>query len=105
VAARVTPEEVAYYSSPACPWGQTAKSIRGADNVLVREDCWEQLRHGLNRNDNPDLYSEVWENVENPSQPRPAFLRARHRDPDQGPFSAPSDPKTPPGELRLRGSQ
>jgi hypothetical protein len=47
--------------------------------LLVREDCWENLRARLNPIDNPDLYTEVWENVENPSQPRPAFLRARHR--------------------------
>jgi len=88
VAVRITPEEVAYYSPPVCPWGQTARLIPGTDYVLVREDCWEQLRARLNRNDNPDLYTEVWENMENPAQTRPAFLRARHGDFGVDPFSA-----------------
>ena len=88
VAARITPEEVAYYSPPSCPWGETAKPIRGTDYILVREDCWEGLRATITRNNNPDLYTEVWDNMENPSQGRPAFLRARHRDLIPGRFSA-----------------
>jgi hypothetical protein len=80
VAARITPEEIAFYSAPTCPWGETAKVIRDTEYILVREDCWEQLRIRLKRDDNPDLYTEVWEDMENPSQPRPAFLRERHRD-------------------------
>jgi hypothetical protein len=91
VAVRITPEEVAYYSPQACPWGQTARLIPGTDYVLVREDCWEQLRARLNRDDNPDLYTEVWENMENPAQTRPAFLRDRHGDFGADPFSARSD--------------
>jgi hypothetical protein len=78
-AVRITPEEVAYYSPQSCVWGETAKRISDTDYLLVREDCWEQLRARLNPNDNPDLYAEVWEDMENPSQPRPVFLRARHR--------------------------
>jgi hypothetical protein len=79
VAARITPEEVAYYSSPGCPWGETGKLIRGTNYVLVREDCWEQLRAQVTREDNPDLYTELWESSENPSQKRPGFLRARYQ--------------------------
>jgi len=90
VAVRVTPEEVAYYSPTTCPWGETARLIPGTDYLLVREDCWEQLRARLNRNDNPDLYMEVWEDMENPAQSRPAFLRRRHGD-SGGPFAAPKD--------------
>jgi hypothetical protein len=45
----------------------------------VREDCWEQLRANVNPKDNLDLYVEVWQDSENPSQLRPAFLRAKHR--------------------------
>jgi hypothetical protein len=78
VAMRITPEEVAFYSPPSCPWGETAKTIPGTDYLLVREDCWEQLRARIRQSENPDLYVEVWENGENPSQPRPAFLRARY---------------------------
>jgi hypothetical protein len=78
VAMRITPEEVAFYSPPSCPWGQTATTIPGTDYLLVREDCWEQLRARIPQSENPDLYVEVWENMENPSQPRPAFLRARY---------------------------
>jgi hypothetical protein len=78
VAMRITPEEVAYYSPPSCPWGETARSIPGTDYILVREDCWEQLRARIQQSDNPDLYVEVWGNMENPSQPRPRFLRLRH---------------------------
>lgn len=48
--------------------------------AVLREDCWEQLRARLTRKDNPDLYTEVLENIENPSQARPEFLRARHRE-------------------------
>jgi len=89
VAVRITPEEVAYYSPTTCPWGETARLIPGTDYLLVREDCWEQLRARLNRNDNPDLYMEVWENMENPAQSRPAFLRGRHG--DSGGAFAPKD--------------
>lgn len=81
VAARITPEEVAYYSPPSCPWGESARPIPGTDYLLVREDCWEQLRAAIHANDNPDLYIEVWQDPENPSQPRPVFLRARRRTP------------------------
>jgi hypothetical protein len=77
VAVRITPEEVAYYSPPQCPWGQTARMIQGTGYVLVREDCWEQLRTQITRDENPDLYAEVWKNMENPSQARPDFLRIR----------------------------
>jgi hypothetical protein len=79
VAARITPEEVAYYSPPGCRWGETGKMIRGTDYLLVREDCWEQLRAHVTRDDNPDLYTELWESSENPSQKRPGFLRARYQ--------------------------
>jgi hypothetical protein len=79
VAARITPEELAYYSPPECAWGKTARLIRGTQYVLVREDCWQKFRSQLKKPDNPDLYAEVWEDVENPSQPRPSFLRARRR--------------------------
>ena len=79
VAARITPEEVAYYSPPGCRWGETGKMIRGTDYLLVREDCWEQLRAQVTRDDNPDLYTELWESSENPSQKRPGFLRARYQ--------------------------
>ena len=79
VAVRITPEEVAYYSPPGCRWGETGKMIRGTDYVLVREDCWEQLRAQVTRDDNPDLYTELWESSENPSQKRPGFLRARYQ--------------------------
>jgi hypothetical protein len=89
VASRVTPEEMAYYSPPGCPFGQTAKLIHGTDYILVREDCWEQLRARLSRTENPDLYAEVWENMENPSQTRPAFMRTRYRNRGLDPFSAP----------------
>jgi hypothetical protein len=78
VAIRITPEEVAYYSPPSCLWGETARTIPDTAYLLVREDCWEQLRARLTRADNPDLYIEVWEDPENPSQPRPGFLRSRH---------------------------
>jgi hypothetical protein len=96
VVARVTPEEVAFYSPASCPWGESAKAIRGTDYLLVREDCWERFRLAVNRQDAPDLYSEVWENAENPSQLRPAFLRARHRDTGQEWFPAPTDDKQQP---------
>jgi hypothetical protein len=86
VAARITPEEVAYYSPPACLWGQTANSIDGTGYLIVREDCWEELRARLTRSENPDLYIEVWENMENPSQPRPAFLHDKHPDAGSDPF-------------------
>jgi hypothetical protein len=89
VAARIAPEEVAYYSPPTCPWGETAKLVRGTDYVLVREDCWEQLRAQLNPNDDPDLYSEVWDNMESPSRARPAFRRSRYRDLVQRSFPVP----------------
>jgi hypothetical protein len=79
VAVRITPEETVYYSPPTCAWGETARAIPGTDYLLIREDCWEQLRAGLNPNDNPDLYMEVWQDMDNPSQPRPAFLRVKHR--------------------------
>lgn len=88
VASRITPEEVAFYSSPSCVWGEAAKTIDDTDYVLVREDCWESLRARLNPKDNPDLYTEVWEDVENPSQPRPAFLRVRHRNAVERAFPA-----------------
>jgi hypothetical protein len=77
VAEQITPEEMAYYSPPNCPWGKTADLLPGTDVVLVREDCWEDFRLRINKVDNPDLYTEVWENSENPSQPRPDFLRKR----------------------------
>jgi hypothetical protein len=80
IAARITPEEVAYYSPSQCPWGESAWAIRATGYVLVREDCWEQIRAQITRDENPDLYTEVWDNMENPSQTRPDFLRARHRD-------------------------
>jgi hypothetical protein len=90
VAARITPEEVAYYSPSQCPWGQTAWTIRGTGYVLVREDCWEQLRAQVDRDENPDLYAEIWNNMENPSQTRPDFLRVRYQDLNQSPFSPPN---------------
>jgi hypothetical protein len=78
LAVRVTPEELAYYSPMGCAWGRTAKLVHGTQYLLVREDCWQGFRAQLNRFDTPDLYTEVWENMENPAQARPAFLRARH---------------------------
>jgi hypothetical protein len=89
VATRITPEEVAYYSPPQCPWGQTARIIRGTGYVLVREDCWELLRSRITRDENPDLYTEIWMDMENPSQMRPDFLRSRYGDWGQGGFSRP----------------
>jgi hypothetical protein len=91
VTVRITPEEVAYYLPPRCPWGETARAVPGTDYVVIREDCWEQLRADLNAKDNPDLYLEVWQDMDNPSQPRPAFLRARHREEAKGPFAPYAD--------------
>lgn len=88
VTVRITPEEAAYYLPPRCSWIETARAIPGTDYLVIREDCWEQLREGLNAKDNPDLYLEVWEDMDNPSQPRPAFLRAKHRDDARGLFPA-----------------
>ena len=79
VATRVTPEEVAYYAPTACQWSETARTIPDTDYLLVREDCWEQLRTNVDPKDNPDLYVELWEDPENPSGARPAFLRNRHQ--------------------------
>ena len=83
VALRVTPEEMAYYSPTSCLWGETARAISGTDYLLVREDCWEQFRANVSPKDNPDLYIEVWEDSENPSQTRPEFLRTKHRGSDK----------------------
>jgi len=80
IAAQITPEEMAFYSPVTCPWGETATLLSGTDYLLVREDCWEKFRSRLNRTDNPDLYTVVCENSENPSHPRPSFLRNRHTD-------------------------
>jgi hypothetical protein len=91
VALRITPEEVAYYSPAECPWGETARRIPGTAYLLIREDCWEQLRANINQNDNPDLYMEVWQDAENPSQPRPAFLRGRHHGDADSAFPAFAD--------------
>jgi hypothetical protein len=88
-AARVTPEELAFYSPQGCAWGRTARTIRGTQYLLVREDCWEKFRSRIDRSQNPDLYAEIRENMENPSQARPAFLRARQRLP-AFPTSAPA---------------
>lgn len=90
VAARVTPEELAYYSPDGCSWGETAIRIPGTQLLLVREDCWEGFRARINSRENPDLYMEVWQNMENPSQLRPAFLREKYRHVAQGTFPAPS---------------
>lgn len=89
IALRITPEEVAYYSPPTCLWGETARTIPATDYLLVREDCWEQLRANVSRKDNPDLYVELWENAENPSGERPTFLRSKHRDHSVGEFPIP----------------
>jgi hypothetical protein len=91
VALRITPEEVAYYSPANCLWGETARTIPGTDYLLVREDCWEQLRANVSPKDNPDLYVEVWEDSENPSQARPAFLRTKHRGGSDKDFPVPSE--------------
>ena len=88
VTVRITPEEAAYYLRPSCPWVETARAIPGTDYLVIREDCWEQLREGLNAKDNPDLYLEVWQDMDNPSQLRPAFLRDKHRLDARGPFPA-----------------
>jgi hypothetical protein len=90
VTMRVTPEEVAYYSPVTCQWSETARTIPDTDYFLVREDCWEQFRANVNPEDNPDLYVELWEDSENPSGVRPAFLRERHRDVSNEGFPAPS---------------
>lgn len=78
VALRVTPEELAFYAPAACQWGNTAMQIHGTPLLFVREDCWEQFRAHLSFHDNPDLYQEAWQDAENPSQPRPAFLRKKY---------------------------
>jgi hypothetical protein len=91
VATRVTPEEVAYYAPTTCQWSETARTIPDTDYLLVREDCWEQLRKNVNPKDNPDLYVEMWEDSENPSQVRPAFLLAKHHDSSDKEFSALSE--------------
>jgi hypothetical protein len=88
VTVRITPEEAAYYLPSRCQWVETARAIPGTDYLVIREDCWEQLREGLNAKDNPDLYLEVWQDMDNPSQLRPAFLRAKHRHDARGPFPA-----------------
>lgn len=79
VAMGLTPEEIAYYSPARCPWGETSSLIPGTPWILVREDCWEQFRANVDPNTNPDLYLVLWQNMENPSQPRPGFLRERLR--------------------------
>jgi len=80
VAMRVTPEEVTYYAPATCQWSGTARTIPDTDYSLVREDCWEHLRTNVDPKDNPDLYVELWDDPENPSGKRPAFLSEKHRE-------------------------
>lgn len=79
VSLRVTPEELVFYAPAACLWGDTAMQIRGTSLLLVREDCWERFRAAISSYQNPDLYQQVWQDAENPSRQRPAFLRKKYQ--------------------------
>ena len=72
-------------------WPTTRRRLACGEKTRKREDySWnrlsaraggllEEFRANVHPEDNPDLYVELWQDSENPSELRPAFLRTRHR--------------------------
>jgi len=82
-------EELNYFSGERCGWtsGMMA-ALPETDYFLIREDCWQALRGKITAEDDADLYERAWATAINPSQPRPKFLYAKHRNDAQDEFPA-----------------
>jgi hypothetical protein len=81
----VRPDEIWTYLSPEC---RELLEFGRKDYLLMREDCWENARGELVREEDSDLYDRVWSPVWNPSRKRPAFLYPKHEHDEETEFPA-----------------
>lgn len=81
----VRPDEVWTYLSPEC---RDLLEFGRKDYLLIREDCWEDARGKLIREEDSDLYDRSWSPVWNPSRKRPAFLYPKHENDEDSEFPA-----------------
>jgi hypothetical protein len=77
LARQVSPGELLPFMKGACAGGGPTWITLRPDALLIREDCWEEIRAGIRKEENEDLYERVWDHPINPSKKRPAFLRNR----------------------------
>ncbi|HEX5036510.1 MAG TPA: hypothetical protein VFX30_05075 [bacterium] len=77
----IRPDEIWTYLSPEC---RDRLEFGRKDYLLVREDCWEDARRKLVREEDSDLYDRAWNPVWNPSKKRPAFLYPKHENDQDG---------------------
>ncbi len=85
----ITPDELHYRLSEECGW-ESERILRLAtpSHILIREDCWQDFRKKIRREDDAALYERVWESPQNPSQHRPAFLYPKHAEDQDDAFPA-----------------
>jgi len=70
-----TPEEIFFYMPEYCSWDSDyILQFSGSHYVLIREDCYFDMRNSVQEEQNPELYNTLWNNEINPSIPRPTFL-------------------------------
>ncbi len=79
VVKHVSPGELFPYMGRTCGPGSSTWFVLRPDAFLIREDCWEQLRSGVQKEENEDLYDRVWDNGANPYKKRPVFLQKRQK--------------------------
>ncbi len=84
----VSPEEAFAYLPTECSWGEAAERLREPQYLLVRENCYAQMRAAIRQDMNPELYDLLWSNTMNPSRPRPDFLYKKHTDDPEEAFPA-----------------
>lgn len=85
----VTATELHAHLPPECGWASgLAEHFPGTPYSLLREDCYRSFRGAVRQPHNPELHALLWESPMNPSEPRPAFLYAKHADEEDGEFSA-----------------
>ncbi len=70
-------ELLPYLEGPCAPGSKTWFTLRPG-TLLIREDCWEEIRSKILPGENEDLYGRIWDNQSNPSHKRPPFLDIRH---------------------------
>ena len=81
------PNEI-YARLPAeCSW-EDARLFPTERYILLREDCYADLRDALQREDNPELHDLLWNDTLNPNTPRPAFLYNKHKNEEPTEFPA-----------------
>lgn len=75
----VTPAETFFYKPDTCAWNKDIYLFPEFLYMLMREDCYFEMRKAVNQEQNPELYDLLHKNGINPFAHRPAFLYKKHK--------------------------